>query len=121
MSNGRMPAFGSPAAGYEELPISEQITEMLIGGNDCYATTAPNAITYPCSIDTQDVIIVDRRIKPVLPCAVLARVNGDTVLAALSMSKGKLYLSTSDKTGFVNPDGLEIIGTVTNVIKDQLK
>ncbi|MGR5368431.1 hypothetical protein [Photobacterium damselae] len=121
MEKGRMPAFGSPAAGYEESPISEQIIELLIGGGDCYATTAPNTIIHPCVIDEGDAIIIDRSIRPTPPCAALVRINGDTLIASLFVRNDKLYLSTDTRTGFVNPDDLEIIGTITNVIKDQLK
>lgn len=119
--NGKMPAFGSPASGYEESPISEQITEMLIGGGASYAIKAPNSLS-SSSIEVGDAIIVNREMKPKNGSIVVVRVRGDVVLVRLVISKTnqKIYLACDDHAGTVDPDELEIIGVVTNIIKDHL-
>ncbi|WP_318515726.1 S24 family peptidase [Photobacterium leiognathi] len=117
----KMPAFAPPTHGYEESPISEQITNLLLAGGTSHAIYAPNDLTtHSVDICKTDVIVIDRNRTPKNQDLIVVELDGEVVLAEILISRSmKVKLRANNRQGIVN-DGLNVIGVVTNLIKDQL-
>lgn len=110
--------FTPPTHGYEESHISHTIHDHLFPNNCCYAVTSPSNLS-SLGISEGDVVIVDRSAKVQPKSVVLIRIESDTFIVQLHKGKDAWFAINDDRKGKMT-DEVQVIGVVTNVIKDHL-
>ncbi|HIF9337684.1 hypothetical protein [Photobacterium damselae] len=110
--------FAPPTFGYEEDHISQTIIDHLQPNNSCYAIRSTSSIQ-AAGIATNDVIVIDRSLSIRHNGFALIRLDDEIHLIKTVLQKGSWFAVNDERRGKLSGD-IEVIGIVTNVIKDQL-
>ncbi len=116
--------FPSPAADFGESRI-DLVTELIRHPQATYLLRVRGLSMVEAGIDDNDIVVVDRALKPATGNIVVAVVDGDFTVKYLQLRAGRVKLKAANPTfpdiTFKDGQTVEVWGVVTSCIKQFIR